>query len=263
MIKTVTSLFSGSSGNCTYIHAGENKILIDAGGSAKAVCTALNDIGADISQISAIFITHEHCDHTHALSVLMKKHKIPVHMTRGSARALGLKDDSPICDCLVLHDREFKAVFPDGMSVEAFALPHDSAECVGYKIISGDDSVGIATDLGYVTQRAYDVLCGCKNVIIEANYDKEMVKNGKYSQSLKSRILSNGGHLSNDDCAEIVAALVRRGTRRFVLAHLSEENNTPEAALGTVVSGLGESSAEIRVAGRHSATVLFEAPEQI
>ena len=252
----VISLYSGSSGNCTLIEAGENTFLVDAGGSAKAICCALDRLGVSLDRISDIFITHEHGDHTHALSALMKKHPCRVHMTEPSADALRVQENCLLDTCLLRHGTEFTYDVGE-LHVEAFPVPHDSMACVGYKFTYKDTSVGVVTDVGYVTQTVYDRLCGCQAVIIEANHDREMVRCGSYPAALKARILSGGGHLSNDDCAEISGAWARQGTKKILLAHLSEENNTPETALSTVRKATDPYGVEVSCAKRDEITVLM------
>ena len=251
----VISLYSGSSGNCTLIEAGENTFLVDAGGSAKALATALESIGSGIDRVSDIFITHEHSDHTHALSTLIKKHPCRVHITDPSADALNLC--SALDSCLVRHGTEFSCDI-GGCNILAFPVPHDSRACVGYKFTYGDTSIGVVTDIGYVTQPVYDNLCGCQAVIIEANHAREMVRCGSYPAVLKARILSGGGHLSNDDCAEISGAWARQGTKKLMLAHLSEENNTPTIALETVKKATDPYGVDVCAAKRDEPTVLIE-----
>ncbi len=253
----VASLFSGSRGNCTFIKAGDRAFLIDAGGSLKAIETALREIGSSLTEISAVFVTHEHSDHIQSLPLLSKRFGIPVHMTAASAGAMRLPPDSPLASCLVLHDGEFSLSFDSETTVEAFFTPHDSAQCVGYRIRYRDRAVGIATDLGCVTQRVYDMLRGCLAVVLESNHDPDMVKNGPYTPALKRRILSSFGHLSNGDCAEAAAALARAGTRAFLLAHLSKENNTPETALRTVGESVGAYGVSVRAAAPDRITVLL------
>lgn len=252
----VISLFSGSSGNCTVVELEKRTILIDAGGSARAICEGLNAIGSDICRVTDIFITHEHGDHTHALGALLKKYPVRVHMTSATADALGIAEGSPLSYCLVRYGREYLLELPD-CTVEAFEAPHDSACCVGYRITEGNTSVGVVTDVGYITQRVYDRLCGCEAVVIEANHDVNMVKNGRYPAALKRRILSGGGHLSNDCCAEIAAALARQGTKKLMLAHLSDENNTPEAACACVKNAVDAYGVSVVCAERDEATVLM------
>lgn len=251
----VISLYSGSSGNCTLIEAGESTFLVDAGGSAKALAAALESVGSDVKHVSDIFITHEHSDHTHALSSLVKKHRCRVHITDPSADALNISCDA-LESCIVRHGTSFSCDIGE-CHVEAFPVPHDSRACVGYKFTYGGESVGVVTDIGYVTQTVYDNLCACHAVIIEANHDREMVRNGSYPAVLKARILSGGGHLSNDDCAEISGAWARQGTKKLLLAHLSEENNTPEIALATVKAATDPYGVTVACARRDEPTVLL------
>lgn len=252
----VISLFSGSGGNCTLIEAGTFRFLIDAGGSAKAIEDALYGVGVSLDGIHAVFVTHEHADHTHSLAVLAKKYRIPIHMIRASAEILAPSPDSPLASCLVLHEEEYCLSF-DCVSVEAFAVPHDSVACVGYRVSCGSEAVGIVTDLGYVTQRVYDRLCGCQAVMLEANHDRDMVRSSHYPPYLKSRILSRGGHLSNEDCAEIAGALARRGMKRLLLAHLSRDNNTPGAALAAVRHEVEPYGVTVMVSRPDAPTVLL------
>lgn len=250
------SLFSGSGGNCTFIDTGKKRILIDAGGSAKAICQALTEIGSDIALINGIFITHEHSDHTHALDVLLKKHPVPVHIMKNTYKALKVQEGTVIHACAIVHDNEYVEDLGNGCTIEAFLVPHDSVCCVGYKITDGDESVGVVTDIGYVTQRVYDCLCGCSSVMIEANHDIDMVKRGSYPDSLKRRILSGGGHLSNRDCAQISGALARQGTKNILLMHMSLENNSPEIALNEVNASVSKYGVVVGVAKSDTPTIL-------
>ncbi len=255
-ILRVMSLFSGSKGNCTLIDTGRTRLLIDAGGSAKAISEALTKVGYRLEDVDAVFVTHEHGDHTCGLAALIKKHPVPVHMVKASAEALCLPTISPLREHLVTHEGEFSLPLDEDSTVEAFFAPHDSVCCVGYRITCGGASVGVATDLGYVTQRVYDRLRGCQAVVLEANHDRDMVKNGPYPASLKRRILSGGGHLSNDDCAEVAGALARGGTQAILLAHLSKENNTPDVALATVKQAVDEYGVTVLAATPDEPTVL-------
>lgn len=253
---SVINLFSGSKGNCTLVTAGNDRILIDAGKTAKAVVCALESVGCGIDGISAIFVTHEHCDHVSALPVLAKKYGIPVHMMKKSADAMRIPDECPLRNCLSLYNEEFTVTLPGGAKVTAFRVPHDSCDCVGYRILCGGQAVGIVTDIGYVTEKVFSMLSGCETVMIEANHDRDMVRNGCYPEPLKQRILSGGGHLSNDDCAELVSLLCGCGTKHVLLAHLSEENNTPDMALDTVGSAIAGSGADIAAACGDRITVI-------
>ncbi len=252
----VISLYSGSSGNSTLVVTPDGSFLVDAGGSARALCEALSSVGGDIADITDIFITHEHGDHTQSLGVLLKKHPCRVHMHALCAESMAVKEGSPLSLCLALHGGSLSYDIGE-TRVESFPVPHDSAACVGYKFTYRSCSVGIVTDIGYVTQEVYDVLCGCEAVVIEANHDREMVRRGSYPAALKSRILSGGGHLSNDGCAEISGALCRQGTKYLLLAHLSEENNTPDLALTAVKKETDPYGATVLAACRHTSTVLI------
>lgn len=247
---TVDILFSGSRGNCTLIRDGDTAILVDCGKSARAVTTALKELGCDSASVAAIFITHEHSDHTSALESFLKRHPVPLHMTRSSAE--NCRAPEALADHLVVHETEY-SVTVGSLKVTSFPLPHDSACHVGYVIESADDAVGIATDMGHVTEEAYENLSRCRRCIIESNHDLEMLHEGPYPAFLKRRIASARGHLSNTDCAEFVCRLADAGVRAFALAHLSPENNIPNLAYSESRSALdssGHQDCELVVADR-------------
>lgn len=231
MIQAYT-LFSGSSGNCIYVKNENTEILIDAGRTAGAIEKSLTALGTSLKRISAIFITHEHTDHTAGLEVISKKYQIPVYITAHSYDN-HVRQGSYLQRFAKRRDTEFSEQVGT-LTVSAFAVPHDSVANVGYVIKSDDDALGVATDIGHLTSSLAERLCACKHVIVESNHDVEMVKNGPYIPSLKARILSNGGHLSNDKCAEFCAYLCDHGVCEITLAHLSRENNLPKVAYETV-----------------------------
>ncbi len=233
----IVSLYSGSGGNATLVSANNTTILIDAGKSARSLTCAVKSAGFDLDKIDAIFITHEHTDHISALAVLEKKHPIPVHMTEQSAKHARIPEGSPLACRTVIHPPKF-SVELDGLTVSSFCTSHDSAMSVGYRVQVGDFAFGLATDTGYVTEDMRRSLRGCEAVLIEANHDEEMLRTGPYPAELKKRILACTGHLSNSACAAFAAELAENGTKTFALGHLSEENNTRDAALGAVASAL-------------------------
>lgn len=247
----LVTLYSGSTGNATFVSAGNTCILIDAGKSARALCSALTSIGSDIGKIDAIFITHEHCDHVSALDIIAKKHDIPIHMTEKSARKFDRTPDSSVHKCLVRHDDVFCVTLGD-ITVRSFKTPHDSNMSVGYRIelYDGEENhtVGVATDIGYVTEDIRCGLRGCEAVVLESNHDEQMLEDGPYPHHLKLRIRSNRGHLSNSDSAAFAASLAEGGTRGFILAHLSQENNTPELAFDEIHSAISNPKIKIFVA---------------
>lgn len=238
LLAKLCTLFSGSSGNSTYIGSSNNAgILIDAGRTAKQLENAMLANNIDSSKIQAIFVTHEHSDHIKGIRVLASRYNIPVYSSMGTIKAMeemnifsgkfkyGVIGEQGMCVC--------------GMCIQPFRTSHDSKESVGYKIKTQDDkTIVIAMDIGFVSDNVRNALKGCDVAIIESNHDVNMLKSGKYPYFLKRRILSNTGHLSNDDCAKELPDLVRSGVKKFILAHLSSENNVPNLALATSVCHL-------------------------
>ena len=238
-------LFSSSSGNSVYIGNGDSGILVDVGRSAKQITQKLNEIDVKPESIKAIFITHEHSDHIKGLSVFASKNNIPVYGATGTI--LSLKKSG------VLSEKHFDNIISDDgvevadFFVKPFRTSHDCEDGRGYVItnVNGGENAAIMTDTGYVSNEMLSAVTGCKLLYIESNHDIAMLRTGEYPYVLKQRILSNSGHLSNDACAASLRALVNRGTTQFVLAHLSEHNNTPELAFNTSVSALSEMGALI------------------
>ncbi len=259
MSYRLATLYSGSGGNCVFLSAGTTRILIDAGKSAKALCSALAEIGSDISEIQAIFITHEHCDHVSALETLCKKHRIPIHITEGSAKKFDRCPDSPVHCNIVRHSTVFCETVGD-VTVTSFRTPHDSNMSVGYRIEFTDEdgkhTLGVATDIGHVSESVRQGLTGCEAVVLEANHDTDMLDDGPYPYHLKVRIRSQKGHLSNRDSADLASYLAGTGTRAFLLAHLSAENNLPELAFDEINSAVSDPAVRICVAAPDTPTEL-------
>jgi len=238
------TLFSGSDGNSAYIRHKDTEILIDVGVSLRALEKALQKLDTSLSSINAIFITHEHIDHVKALKKITEKFDIPIFITEKSA--LALIDTTDGINYLERWNKiEVGVTYEVGnMQIIPFATSHDSAMSVGFVIkcmlFNGTAyKIGYATDLGYVSNEVFCALCGCNSAIVEANHDKTMLSFGKYPYVLKRRISSDKGHLSNEDCARLIAALVEHGAQKFLLAHLSKENNIPHLALQEVRSAVG------------------------
>ncbi|MCL2508464.1 MAG: MBL fold metallo-hydrolase [Oscillospiraceae bacterium] len=231
-------MFSSSRGNCTYIGSARGGILIDIGVSAKRTCCALYDLGIDADSIGAIFITHEHSDHISGLRVFAQKHGIRVYASAGTLSAL---------DAMGVLNGSFSAeavdengVEVDEMFIRPFRTSHDARESVGYTVTTADNRrVSVATDTGVITDGMLAAINGSDLVMIESNHDIGMLQNGSYPYILKRRILSDRGHLSNDCCADTAAKLLNGGTARFVLAHLSQENNMPVLAYQATAASLG------------------------
>ena len=255
---TLTVLYSGSTGNAALLTAGGISLLIDAGRSAKLLTAALKEAGVSPDGLSAIFLTHEHKDHTSALDVFLKNRTVPVHTTRASAEKLCRTASEAVKSNLVVHPPLFtEEVGP--FTLRSFCTPHDSADSVGYRIrIRGEavHEIGYVTDLGHVTPAVEDALLGCEAVVLECNHDEEMLTTGPYPYDLKRRIASRNGHLSNTDCAAFCVRLAESGTERFLLAHLSETNNLPELALSEVTATLAGYAVKIDAAAPDHAVVL-------
>lgn len=223
-------LFSSSKGNCIYIGSKESGILIDDGVSYSRLKNALELNGLAPECIKALFVTHEHSDHTKGIAMLTKKHRIPVFSQEYTLGVL-YESGSIHGECYEIKD----GTDINGLSVSFFRTPHDTAESCGYRIDFPDGkSCAVCTDLGHVTPEVGNALLGTDAVVLEANYDVDMLRNGSYAYYLKTRILSPNGHLSNDDSGKFAARLVESGTTRLILGHLSQENNTPELADSTV-----------------------------
>ncbi len=227
------SFFSGSTGNCTYIEYNNSAILIDVGSSLKKLLIKLDEISANIKNIKGIFITHEHIDHISGLKAMVSKFQIPIIANKNTLNEILSVFPDIETDLFIPLNTGDKACAGE-FEVNSFFTPHDSIESVGYTIDMGNKKITVATDMGHITDLFYLNSIKSDIVLIEANYDELMLKNSSYHPTLKNRVSSSYGHLSNSDCAKAILKLFNNGTRKFVLAHLSKENNTPEIALNTI-----------------------------
>lgn len=251
MSYSLQLLYSGSDGNAALLRADGCAVLIDAGRCAKHLCASLREAGVEPDALQAVFLTHEHRDHTAALDVFIKHHKLPVHVAGRSAEKLARCAGDALREALVPHPPLYsERVGP--FTFTSFLTPHDSLESVGYRIIftdeQGEHALGYVTDLGCVTPAVEQGLLGCEGVVLECNHDVEMLMTGPYPPDLKRRIASRNGHLSNTDCAAFAARLADAGMQRLLLAHLSETNNLPELALSEVAAALCGTGVCVRAA---------------
>lgn len=243
MNKLIT-LFSSSSGNCSLISDGNTNILVDAGVSGSRIIKALNDVNLDICEIDGIVITHEHTDHIKGVGMLSKSYNIPVYANA---------DTMPLVLSQVgdLYDRNIR-IIQSGVSftirdiqVMPFSTPHDAVAPMGYTFCTDFGIMSVATDTGHITKSMLNNMSKSDMVLIEANHDVEMLKNGKYPYPLKKRILSDSGHLSNDNAAWLATQLAIWGTKKIMLGHLSEQNNTEQKAYDTTKNLLEQNNMKV------------------
>ncbi|MDD2505429.1 MAG: MBL fold metallo-hydrolase [Bacilli bacterium] len=224
----VTVLASGSKGNSTLIKTKEYKILIDAGMSTKYLENKLRELEILLQDIDYIFLTHTHTDHTNALKTLIKKCKPTIIMTEKMFLDLPyLKDYDSI---IILTDD----INIGNLKIESIPTSHDTSDSRGYIITKEDFSVVVITDTGYINQKHFNKLKNKDIYIFESNHDVELLMNGSYPSWLKRRVFSDVGHLSNEAASYYLAKLIGPKTKKIILAHLSEENNTPEIALENI-----------------------------
>lgn len=232
---TYISFASSSDGNAGLVTDGTTHLLLDAGISAKRITASLKSLGLEAGALQGVLLTHFHSDHTKGLENLLKKTPLPVY--------------SP--------GKGFKALRPfmiGGITITAFHTPHDAYPSCGFRFEAGEDTLGFATDLGHVTEEVEATLKGVRRLVIESNYDRDMLMNGPYPYSLKVRIDSPSGHLSNEDCGVFLARMADNGLERAALAHLSRTNNTYEKALDVSEKALMGKNVRLSVLQRDEVT---------
>lgn len=248
------SLYSGSSGNSLFVETKNTKLLIDAGVSCKKIENALSDIHVDPSTIDGILVTHEHTDHVQGLGTFSKKFDLPVFVNQETLDAMPKQKDK-ISDKNI---RTFKVSdkFEIGdLKIQPFSIPHDAANPCGFNLYKEDKKISIATDIGHMTNGILKQLEESLFIMLEANYDPEVLRCSSYPFSLKSRIASPIGHLSNEIAGKTISYLLKSGLKNAMLGHLSKESNFPELAYQTVVDELisnnyDENSLSLSVASR-------------
>lgn len=239
------SLYSGSSGNSMYVATDKAKILIDAGLPGKKIDSALEQINVNPKELDGIFITHEHSDHIKGVGVISRKYDLPIYANADTWSAmensLGKIKEHNI---KVIEKRSITEI--KDMNIHAFNIPHDAAGPTGYTVSDGKKNISVATDFGTFTKEIYDNIKNSEVILLESNHDVNMLKFGPYPYPLKRRILSEIGHLSNDDCGSAIVELLKCGlNKQIILGHLSNTNNHPDLAYQTVVNVLTESGIKI------------------
>lgn len=234
------SFGSGSSGNCYFLSTGTDGLLIDVGVGIRTLKKYMKDYGVSLSQVHHVLITHDHADHIKSVGSLSHDQQLPVYATATVHHGI----DKNYCvqrkiSAELRHYVESDVSFKLGdFTVTPFSVPHDSSDNVGYFISAGGTTFCIITDAGCVTPTMASYITRAQHLVIEANYDDEMLLHGPYPQHLKIRIQSGTGHLCNTDCGNAIAQNMSEDLRRVWLCHLSEENNHPELARKTVESVL-------------------------
>ena len=256
------SLYSGSSGNSLFVETQNTKLLVDAGVSCKKIENALQDIKVDPSSIDGILITHEHTDHVQGLGTLSRKFDLPVFVNQETLDAMPKQKDK-------IPDKNIKTFkisdkFEIGdLLIDPFSIPHDAANPCGFNIYKDDKKISIATDIGHMTNNILKGLEGSLFLMLEANYDPEVLRCSSYPFSLKSRIAGPTGHLPNEMAGKTISYLLKSGLKNAMLGHLSKESNFPELAYQTVLDELirndyNENSLSLGVASRYTHSKLIE-----
>lgn len=246
------SLYSGSSGNSLYVESNNTKILIDAGVSGKKITDALASLNVDINEIAGLLVTHEHSDHTLSLPVLSKKYNIPIYANE--------KTWSVLPSERIMNKKTFeigKSFYIGDLKIEPFPIPHDAICPCAFNIYNGNEKISVATDIGHITPEIVEYLKNSSFMLLESNYEPEMLHSSSYPYHLKQRILSDNGHLSNENAGQLITELYKYGLKQVMLGHLSKENNFPELAYQTVISELSSNNIslenlQVTVADRNS-----------
>jgi len=222
----LTILGSGSSGNAALLSTARTRLLVDAGLSRRETLKRLAAAGQPTDGVSAILLSHEHADHAAHVAALAEEFRVPVYLSSGTREALGESLGQTRVECFRPGER-----FQIGdIEVTPFSVPHDAREPVGFRFLAAGVRLALAVDLGFLTTLAKEQLRGCDCLMLEANHDLEMLRRGPYPWFIKQRVMSRLGHLSNDALAEFLENDFDGGAATVVLAHLSENNNSPEVA---------------------------------
>jgi phosphoribosyl 1,2-cyclic phosphodiesterase len=242
---SVCVLASGSKGNAIYVTDGHARVLIDAGLSGREIERRMDQRDLNAGELDAILVTHEHSDHIQGVGVLARRYKIPVHISRRTAQAgearLGKVNE-------LAHFRCGRGFRIGDLEIHPFTTSHDAVDSAGFTLRAGGCKAGIATDLGIATELVKKHLQGCQLLVLEANHDPQMLIDGPYPWPLKQRIRGRSGHLSNLQCRDLLGELLHADLQQVVLAHLSENNNTPSQALNAVAEALQGHPARLHVA---------------
>ena len=233
------SLYSGSSGNSLFVQGKETKILVDAGVSVKKITEALESIDVNIKEINAIIVTHEHIDHIKSIGTLANKYDIPIYANLGTWN--GIDNEQKVSKIEKRNYFKIGEEFEIGdLKINSFSTSHDAMDSCGFTINHDGNKIAIATDLGQMTNEVSNSLRNSKFVLLESNYEPELLRYCSYPYILKRRIAGEKGHLSNIEAGKEISKLVEYGLENVMLGHLSKESNFPELAQKTVITELLE-----------------------
>jgi len=250
------SLYSGSSGNSSFIQSKNINILVDAGVSGKKIIDALASINIAIENISAILVTHEHSDHTQSIATLSKKYNIPVYANKKTWDAMQDKKEK-ISKENILYFNNNKSFKLNDVTIFPFDIPHDAADPCGFTISDFNSKISIATDIGHMTTSIIDNIKNSNFLLLEANYEPDVLKCSTYPFHLKERIASPVGHLSNIEAGKTINYLADFGVKNIMLGHLSNENNFPELAYKSVLEQIENKDLNLSVANRFEPSKFF------
>lgn len=240
------SLGSGSSGNCYYLGNQDYGILIDAGVGIRKTVKTLREFGVSLDKIKAVLVTHDHTDHIKIAGCLAIKYCIPIYATEPVHAGIRRNKftQGELYGSRKIIEKECPFLIED-FSITAFDVPHDTLENVGYQIKFDDQIFVLLTDVGRITPTLYKYAQNANHLVMEANYDHNMLSNGHYPTHLKERIANGMGHISNDLCAEFIRSIYHPALKNIWLCHLSQDNNKPELAFQTVAIHLAEVGAKV------------------
>lgn len=251
MAVHITSLNSGSNGNCYYIGNNTEAVLIDAGISCRETEKRMLRLGLEMSRVKAIFVSHEHTDHISGISVLSKKHSLPVYINQATMRASRIS----VAPSLVHTISAASTITIGGLQVTAFKKFHDASDPVSFMVSDGSVNIGIITDIGQACKEVVNCFSQCHAVFLESNYCDTMLANSDYPYYLKKRISSDHGHLSNADALELFTKHRSKQLSHLILSHLSKNNNKPELVEEIFTAHAGDT--KIIVASRYEESALF------
>ena len=256
-------LYSGSSGNAALLSTGRISLLVDAGLTGKAIVAGLKEARCLPESLSGILITHEHSDHIKGAGVLSRKYDLPIYANAPTWEAMERQIGAVAPRNVRIFETGHEFILGD-IAIMPYSIPHDAAEPVGYSFFHRGCKVSQMTDLGHITAEVLQNVAESDLLLLESNHDVDMLRAGPYPYALKQRILSGKGHLSNDTAGEACVRLMRLGVRRFILGHLSGENNLEPLAYSTVAQAIADAGARIGadadlyLAHRDRPTAVFE-----